>query len=162
MASAFRLRAPRRKLEGQLQQRVAAMLRAYLPASVFWCASLSGVALSPQAASQAKAAGLNRGFPDLTFIFPDGGVYFVELKSEEGVLSEEQKRLQTVLGRKKMTVCRSWEEVRAVIGAQLQLRGLAWLTERESLARYAAEKDAQRMAKAKPLRRRLSQLSKSG
>lgn len=149
----FQLRSPNRKLESVLQTQCASMLRAYLPDSTFFTASLSGVPLPPAVAAMAKRAGLQRGCPDLMLIFPDAEVRFVELKAEDGVLSKEQKALKLVLGRK-MAVCRSWPEVRATIGGWLEARGLAWLTERESLMRESARRDLERKAKARPMRRR--------
>jgi hypothetical protein len=131
------------------------MLAAYLPAEVWWCASLSGVRLSPHMASIAKKAGLRRGAPDFSFIFPDGVTRYVELKWVEGKLSDEQKMLKARLGRK-MSVCYSWEDMRTTLTAWMSVYGLTWLTERESLQRYAAEREAKRNAMARPMRRRLA------
>ncbi len=137
----FRLRAKHGRPEAVLQKHVAAMLRAYLPDEVWWTASLSGIRLSPGAVMSAKTSGMNRGAPDLSFIWPDGATTYVELKAEGGVLSPEQARLARTLG-KTMRVARSWPEVKAIVGGWLAEQGLGWLTEKESLEREARRRAA--------------------
>lgn len=140
-APPYLLRSPNRRDEAGLQKRVAAMLRAYLPDDVWWTASLSGVTLTPAIAGQAKASGMNRGAPDLSFIFPDGVTRYIELKSEDGTLSVEQKALaRTLVG--DMAVCRSVPEVRQRLAAWLEPYGLSFLTERESIQREARRRAA--------------------
>jgi hypothetical protein len=137
----FQLRAPARRPEALLQRQVAATLRAYLPDAIWWTASLSGVTLTPALASAAKAAGMNRGAPDLSFIFPDGVTRYIELKAENGVLSTEQRGLARTLVHN-MAVCRSVAEVRQRLDAWMAPYGLAFLTEAESLQREARRRAA--------------------
>ncbi len=130
----FRLRSPRFAAEAALQKQVAALLRAYLPEGVWFTASLSGVKLTPAIAGQAKAAGMNRGAPDLSFIWPDGDTTYIELKADKGVLTPEQKALsETLKGR--LAVCRSTQDVWHALTEWMTPYGLRFLTDRESLKR---------------------------
>ena len=135
MTSPFKLTAARGRPEEALQRQVAAMLRAYMPSEAWWCASLSGAPLTPAARSAAKACGLERGAPDLSFILPDGVTVYIELKAPDGVLTTEQKRVAGLLGARRFTVARSWSEVRAIISAWLEPYGLRLLTDGESVRR---------------------------
>lgn len=141
MTRAFALRAPRQTPEEDLQKRVATMLRAYLPDSVWWSASLSGVKLSPGIAAKAKAAGMQRGAPDISYVWPDGVTTYTELKAGIGVLTPEQKALAEVLGAR-MVICRSWADVKAALSVWMAPFGLQWLTERESLRRASTVRRA--------------------
>ena len=134
MSRAFKLKAPNRQPERDLQRAVAEDLRAYLPGEVWWTASLSGVRLSPGVASDAKKAGMEKGAPDLSFVWPDGETTYVELKAGDGTLTAEQKRLQATLG-SRFAVCRSKAEVRAVLAPRLAAAGLRFLTDTESWQR---------------------------
>lgn len=134
MSRPFMLRAQRRTPEEDLQRQVATMLRAYLPDAVWWSASLSGVKLSPGIAAKAKAAGMQRGAPDISYVWPDGETTYTELKAGRGVLTPEQKTLAATLG-SRFAVCRSWLEVKAAVSGWMEPFGLRWLTERESLRR---------------------------
>lgn len=157
----FRLRAQGRGEEAAIQERVAAMLRAYMPTEVWWTASLSGVPLSPPVAAAAKRAGMQKGAPDLSFIFPDGRSRYIELKTPTGTLTPEQAMLQERLG-PRMAVCRSWPEVRDVLIVWLRSYGLRLLTDKESVMREGAARQAalaEQMAKARPMRRRVARAS---
>lgn len=130
----FKLKRPRQQPETLLQRHVATMLRAYLPDQVWWSCSLSGVPLSPGGASAAKAMGMNKGAPDLSFIWPDGWTTYLELKAENGVLTPEQAMLSTRL-ESAFRVARSWDEASAALSEWMTPYGLRFLTERESLVR---------------------------
>ena len=120
--------------EADLQREVVMQLRAYLPDEVFWFASLAGVRLTAGAAAKAKAAGHNRGAPDLSFIWPGGDTTYIELKSRAGRLTPEQVEIAAALG-PRLAVCRTWKEVEAAVLVWLDFHGLAWLTDLESLQR---------------------------
>lgn len=137
MTRAFALRAPRQNLEAALQRHVAAMLRAYLPDDIWWTASLSGVPLTAGVAGKAKAAGMQRGAPDLSFVWPDGTTTYCELKADTGSLTPEQKRLAETLG-DRFVICRSWVAVRAALEAWMTPLGLQFLTDTESVRRGRA------------------------
>lgn len=140
-AQRFRLKAKPRRPEADLQRDVAAKLRAYLPWSVWWTASLSGIRLTPRMASEAKRAGSNRGAPDLSFIWPDGKTTYIELKAEDGELSAEQKALARTLG-PSMRVCRSWPEVEGAINAWMCAYDLKFLTDGEAVQRELGRRAA--------------------
>lgn len=131
----FALTPDRQRLEEQLQQAVVQMLRAYLPPAVWWCASLSGVRLTPAVARLAKSCGLERGAPDLGFVFPDGESRYLELKAEDGDLSAEQRRLAHTLGPDRFKVARSVPQARSVLTGWLAPYGLRLLTDGEAIAR---------------------------
>lgn len=99
------------------------------PGGVLWTASLTGVFLSPAARSRAKAMGVRPGFPDLSFVFPDGGTRYIELKSEVGSLSAEQREFRDFTRPHGVwAVCRSVDEVAAALrgwGAPLRERPTA-------------------------------------
>lgn len=98
-----RNRAP----EANFQKTVATYLRMALPRSsgIWWSATLNGVRLSTEAArGKAKRAGLNPGLYDLIFIVlkPSPGLevgqtYHLELKSQTGSLTKEQRELMDAL-----------------------------------------------------------------
>jgi hypothetical protein len=146
------LRAPNLKLESELQLHVVRQLRMYLPDDVWFTVSLSGLRLPPQVAARAKAAGMEKGAPDLSFIFPDGVTRYIELKQPKGVLSPEQARLALVLGPKRFAVCRAWPEVREVLSSWMEAQDLAFLDEsaavRRALAREGERRDAVRSGRA--------------
>lgn len=142
MARPFTLKNKPGRPEQAIQERVAAMLRAYLPDEVWWTASLSGVRLSPAVAGQAKAAGLERGCPDLMFIFlGDGSVRFIEVKAEGGQLTPEQARLARALGAR-FAVARDWPGAKATLERWMGDLGLRFLTDTESLQREARRRAA--------------------
>lgn len=142
MSKPFKLTAARRTPEMAVQKHIVAMLRAYMPDEVFWTASLSGVRLSPAVAGQAKAAGLERGCPDLMFIFlGDGSVRFIEVKAEGGQLTPEQARLARALGAR-FAVARDWPGAKATLERWMGDLGLRFLTDTESLQREARRRAA--------------------
>jgi hypothetical protein len=136
----FRLQPSRRRAEAEIQRRIAAMLRAYLPGEVWWTASLSGVALPPALIARAKAAGLERGAPDLSFVWPGGVTTYIEVKAAAGRLSREQRRLAAMLGAR-FALVRSPAEAREALTGWMAQEGLGWLSEPEALAREAARRE---------------------
>lgn len=134
----FRLTAGRASPEGLIQQRIVAMLRAYMPPEVWWAASLSGVPMNPAAAKRAKAHGMEKGAPDLSFVFPNGETKYIEVKSAVGTLTPEQKALQSVLGPSRFAVARSWDDAKEILAVWLASHGLRFLTDRESIQGRAA------------------------
>lgn len=134
MSAPFRLRARNRSPEADLQAAVATELRAYLPDGVWFTCSLSGIRLSPSVAAAAKRAGMEKGAPDLSFIWPDGQTSYIELKAQAGSLTVEQERLQGTLG-ELFSLCRSVREVRAALAPWLIANGLRWLSDGESVKR---------------------------
>lgn len=147
MTKGFRLRAPNQRPESHIQVEIAAKLRAYLPDQIWFTASLSGVPLSAAVAGAAKRAGMQKGAPDLSFIFPDGKTRYIENKAVGGPLTPEQAALQKVLGRR-MAVCHSWTEVRDTLSAWLALYGLRLLTDKESVEREIARRKAAQLSNA--------------
>lgn len=130
MSRPFVLRQAHGTPEAAFQRQVVALLRAYLPDEVWWTASLSGVSLSAAAAGRAKAAGMRKGAPDLSFVLPDGATVYVELKAPSGTLTPEQKALGETLG-DAFVVCRSWPEVKAAMERWMAPHGLRFLTDAE-------------------------------
>jgi hypothetical protein len=138
----FKLRARREApSETAIQTGVVKHLRAYMPRGVFWTASLSGVRLSMNVAGMAKRAGMNRGAPDLSFIWPDGQTTYIEMKAADGSLSVEQRALKLMLG-DRMRVARSWDEVKSILTGWIASHGLAFLTDAEALQREADRRQA--------------------
>lgn len=137
MSRPFVLRRSRAQPEAAFQRQVAALLRAYLPDEVWWTASLSGVTLSAEVAGKAKAAGMQKGAPDLSFVLPNGSTVYVELKTDTGTLTPEQKMLGETLG-DDFAVCRSWQEVKAALERWFAPLGLRLLTDTESVRRHAS------------------------
>ena len=106
---------PRGAPEAKLQMTVRRYLEYALPADIMWTASLTGVFLSPQARAKAKAMGVRRGWPDLSFMFPDGVTRFIELKAD-GSLSPEQRDFRDLSRPHGVwALCRSVEGVEAVL-----------------------------------------------
>lgn len=77
--------------EHKLQVSVKQYLEVALPRSIEWTANGAGQALSMYAAGKAKASGVRKGWPDLQFLFPDGVTRYIELKTDVGSLSPEQR-----------------------------------------------------------------------
>lgn len=136
VGKSFSLSSGHGTYESNIQKRVAAMLRAYLPDEVWWTASLSGIPLAAPAAARAKEHGMQRGAPDLSFIFPDGRTRYIELKAAKGTLTPEQRALHDILQPVGcFAICRSWEEVRGILKMWLAFYGLRLLTDTESYQR---------------------------
>jgi hypothetical protein len=103
--------------EARLQISVKQYLTLCLPDGVWWTASLAGHGkMTPAARNKAKAMGLKPGWPDLQFLLPDGRVTFIELKSETGSLSPEQRAFRDAAAPHGIhAVCRSIDEVEATL-----------------------------------------------
>lgn len=96
------------------------MIRAYLAARGIESIHIpNGAVLAGDAKARGrqmgalKNAGLKIGFPDLLLFAPQGRIGFIEVKSEGGRVSPEQKACHEwliVLGHK-VSVCRSIEDV---------------------------------------------------
>lgn len=114
------MRKPRANPEARLQIDVKQYLTLCLPDDIKWTASLTGTHLSIRAATRAKAMGVRRGWPDLSFLFPDGVTRFIELKTATGSLSPEQRDFRDAARPHGVwAVCRSVDEVEV----QLRLWG---------------------------------------
>jgi hypothetical protein len=96
--------------EHKLQVAVRQYLLVALPPTVEWTSSLAGAYLSPSQRMKAKAGGLRHGFPDLMFILPDRTVRFLELKTDTGRLSDDQRRVLSRLHPDHWAVVRSVDE----------------------------------------------------
>jgi hypothetical protein len=146
----FALKSRNRSPEADGQKYLVTMLRAYLPDQVWWCAGLSGLRLPPHIAAEAKRMGMEKGDYDLKFLFPDGVTRYVEVKSVDGVLTPEQKRVRELAGEANVAVVRiytlnlpqSWRELKRALDVWMAPLGLDWLNERESLQRYAKRRAA--------------------
>ena len=105
--------------EAQLQESVAAYLRFALRPPTIWTAIAHGVWFgwdrekARTLGRRLYAAGLNKGWPDMLILHPGPIVLGLELKSQTGRLTPEQRDLMesfSTLGAH-FTVCRSVEEV---------------------------------------------------
>ena len=104
-------RAPRNNPEHDLQVAVCQFLRFALPPDVEWSSSLSGAFLGPSQRSKMKASGLRPGVPDMVLIIPGKGAVWIELKSDVGVVSPDQKRWALAIGAQRWRLCRSVQDV---------------------------------------------------
>jgi len=101
--------------EADLQKLVAQLLDELLtPHGIWWSSTLNGVRLkTARERGRAQEQGLRPGLPDIVIVplkpplIPK--VYFIELKSAKGVLTDEQASLHEALNGD-MAVCRSVEE----------------------------------------------------
>lgn len=94
------VRKPPRYLEAQYQASVVLWARArfeedpnhFHDLDLLHC-SLSGVPMTPAQAKRAKAQGMRPGIPDLCLPVPVGPYHglYIEMKTEDGRLSEDQK-----------------------------------------------------------------------
>lgn len=75
--------------EQSLHKSVCEHLKLVLPKSVFWT-SLDHAGGGPVVGRFRKIRGVKKGLPDIMLI-NDGHVYFIELKSETGRLTPEQR-----------------------------------------------------------------------
>jgi hypothetical protein len=104
--------------EHMLQMAVKEYLTYALPSEAAWTASAVGVNLTMFAAQKLKSAGVRRGWPDLQFLLPDGRVVFIELKSDVGSLSTEQRDFRDrCLPHGIWALCRSVDQVAAALAS---------------------------------------------
>jgi hypothetical protein len=116
-------KAKRAAPETRLQISVKQYLNMCLSDDVLWTASLTGVHLSMQARTRAKAMGVRRGFPDLQFLFPDGVTRYIELKAGASLSPEQRDFRDAAKPHGIWAVCRSVDEVEAQLrswGAKLR------------------------------------------
>lgn len=105
--------------EAKLQIAVKEYLGWCLPDDVIWTASLAGHGkMTMQARNKAKAMGLKAGWPDLQFLFADGVTRYIELKSDVGSLSPEQRAF-----RERAQPAGVWALCRSVAEVETALRG---------------------------------------
>lgn len=102
--------------EHMLQRSVREFLVYCLPADVLWTASMTGQNLSVMDRGRQKAAGVRRGWPDISLCCPDGITRFIELKSASGSLTPEQREFRDHCAPFGIfAVCRSVDEVEAAL-----------------------------------------------
>lgn len=118
----YQRRKPNANPEAKLQATVVQYLKLALPADVLWTATLNGISMTMFARTKAKAQGMRPGISDLIVVIPGKGARFIELKSDVGRLSDEQKEWAAAL-RSWWATCRSVEEVAdALTSWGIQLR----------------------------------------
>lgn len=92
--------------EERLQKAVVRYLDLALPegCGVFWSATMNGVRVSPAIRAKLKASGVRPGVYDFLFVIlrdmpglRAGDTFHLELKSDRGTLTTEQKALYVVL-----------------------------------------------------------------
>lgn len=100
--------------EQDLQKSVAAFLDRALPSDAVWSAINPVSAKSKAAAGLSKAMGLKPGILDL-FILWRCKVYFIELKSKTGTVSDDQKTIiiRLEIAGAKCAICKTLESVQA-------------------------------------------------
>ena len=100
--------------EKQLQQTCVEMLRTLYPECIT-VSSLNGITLSGKnkyaVIAEEKKSGLLKGWPDLEVVLPNEVIY-LELKTDKGVQSKEQKEIQSRLTKlnKKYYLVRNYTE----------------------------------------------------
>lgn len=142
-ARAFTLKRQNRSDEADGQVLIVERLRAYLPDEVWWTVSLSGIRLPLQVAVKAKKMGMQKGAPDFSFVLRDGGTRYIDLKTVDGDLTPEQKRLRQMVGAHNFKVTRvypdnprkTWWEFKGALDYWMAPLGIAWLTDTESYQR---------------------------
>lgn len=77
--------------EARLQKSVVEYLTFALPPDILWTATLNGIPMTMNARNKAKAQGLRPGIADIVLVIPGRGARMLELKSDAGRLSAEQK-----------------------------------------------------------------------
>jgi hypothetical protein len=126
-----RPRAKRRDLEGPIQAAIVEFLDLNFPedGDVFWSATLNGVRVPVSIRKRLKAQGLRGGLFDIIIVPLEGHplvgeTFHVEVKSDEGSFSKEQRRIFKALkpfGR--AALCRSVNDVQTYLLSQnFQLR----------------------------------------
>jgi hypothetical protein len=117
---AARHAAPRKNgnPEHRLQVSIREYLTVALPTTIEWTANGAGQKMTMFAATKAKSAGVRRGWPDLMFLFPDGVTRYIELKTDVGSLSPEQRAFRdrcAAAPADMWALCRSIEDVAVVL-----------------------------------------------
>lgn len=117
----------RQKSEEQIQIEVAAWLDAKLPRDWRWFHCPNGGHRLKAVAGKMKAQGVKAGVPDVIILRPDGPDIWIELKAFAGVMTPSQKdwRAWAESAGRDFYVCRSVEEVEAVVSRYLPRRAAA-------------------------------------
>lgn len=82
-------------LENVLHRNVVGILRRYLRPEWKYTHIPNGEFRNIRTAVRLKAMGVERGWPDLIFLDPDGRARFIELKREGAKLTDDQKVFQS-------------------------------------------------------------------
>lgn len=113
------MKKPRQPPEHSIQVEIVRYLERALPPEVIYTASSAGVRMSMVTAMKAKTAGQRRGWPDLQLLYPDGVTRYIEVKTEAGKLSPEQRFFFDAVNNTKKgviaTVCRSAEDAQETL-----------------------------------------------
>jgi hypothetical protein len=109
--------------ESRIQEAVVTYLRHQYP-SALHCASAGGVRTSMKQAIMMKRTGYVRGFPDL-MILESSKEYkglFIEMKTEKGVASKEQKWWKEELTKRgyRSEICKGFDSAKQVIDEYLK------------------------------------------
>lgn len=97
--------------ETRLQIDIKQYLTVALGPEIYWTASLTGTYLSMAARTRAKAMGVQRGLPDLQFLFPDGVTRYIELKAGAGLSPEQREFRDRCAAHDIWALCRSIDDV---------------------------------------------------
>jgi hypothetical protein len=104
--------------EAGLQVAVITYLRSQYP-NALHCASAGGMFTSIKQAIKMKATGYVKGFPDLQICEPNEKYHglFIELKTEKGIVSKEQKEWIKQLNKKGYyaSICKGFGQAQKVI-----------------------------------------------
>jgi hypothetical protein len=110
--------AKRMRLEDKLQINVVEFLRLVLDPKRYLVIAIRNEGKRSLAeGARARRMGLVPGMPDLQIIGPGGLVWSLELKTETGVISEEQKSIHAWCAANGVpyAVCRSLDDVRVAL-----------------------------------------------
>ena len=106
---------PRQQQEHNEQTKLVMWVRSFLP-EVLIVAIPNGGTRKPKEAIKLKSEGVLAGMPDLAILEPSGAFHglFIEMKTEDGVVSDAQKKIHAVLKQRHyvVRVCRSFEEAK--------------------------------------------------
>lgn len=100
-----------------LQKFTANLLALQAAPNVIWFHPPNGEYRSGRTGARLKAMGVRPGVADIVIVLPNGRAAFLELKTEKGTLSKEQRafREQCEANGAPYAVARSPEEVKAVL-----------------------------------------------
>jgi hypothetical protein len=109
--------------ESRIQEAVVTYLRHQYPTALH-CASAGGVRTSMKQAIMMKRTGYVRGFPDLMILesSKDYKGLFIEMKTEKGVASKEQKWWKEELTKRgyRSEICKGFDSAKQVIDEYLK------------------------------------------
>jgi hypothetical protein len=108
--------------ESRIQEAVVTYLRHQYPTALH-CASAGGVRTSMRQAIMMKRTGYVRGFPDLMILesSKDYKGLFIEMKTQKGVASKEQKWWKEELTKRgyRSEICKGFDSAKQVIDEYL-------------------------------------------